>query len=185
MLRGSAVLLSGGVAGAAATYRMSTDAAAAEADLDVAGDSVEVTYGEVAAVWLDLVLGWAYAVPSEESPDTLELEVLAGTDADDLQSVATTSSDEPFLEADGEETFEMDLLAEDAVDAAELMPEAGETEETTVHVAAEMRLLDHDGFVIAADGQTDTATISIEKTEYDPDEHGAIAGVGELAVEVE
>jgi len=72
------------------------------------------------------------------------------------------------------------------MDEDDLVPsEGGETVETKVHVGAEMQLEDEAGLVIAADSQSDTATVSIEKSAYDPDKHGALAGTGELVVELE
>lgn len=37
----------------------------------------------------------------------------------------------------------------------------------------------------AADSQTDTATLTIERAAYDPNEHGTLTGSGSLTVETE
>lgn len=185
MLRASAVALSGGAAGALVTNSITDDAAAAEADLTVAGDEATVREGDLAAVWLDLTVEWAYAVPSGERPETVVVDVLAG-DSDDLTVVDSAESNEVFLESSGTETFQVDLLDAGVVEADDLVPdEGGEVAETTIHVGTEMRLSDESDLVIAADSQTDTATLTIEKSAYDPDEYGAVSGAGELTLDVE
>lgn len=187
MLQSSAILIAGGLAGATLTTTQTDTVEAAETDVDltVTGDEAEVREGDLAAIWLDVAVGWAYSVTPEVSPDTLVLEVLAGTDADDMHVVASDESGQMFLESSGDETFSVDLLAEDVLEADGLVPdEGGEVDETTVHVGVEMQLLDESGLAIAADAQTDTATLTIEKSDYDPDEYGSIAGEGELTIEL-
>ena len=181
MLRVSAVALAGGAAGALTAGRIET-ATATETDLSVEGDEVLLRGESVASVWLDIALGWAYAVPNDESPDELVLEITAG---EDQEVVASHSKDAPFLEGEGEQTFEVDLLDTAVFDVDDLVPdEAGETVSTTIDIGAELRLYDTDGFVVAADGRTDEATIVIERDEFDPNEHGAIAGAGAITVEL-
>lgn len=188
MLRASAVLLSGGAAGALATGVTSerVTAAQAETGLSVTGDEVTVRNGALAALWLDVAVAWSYAVPSGERPSQVVVDVLAGTSADDMTVVATVESDEVFLEASGEDSVRVDLLDAGVVTADGLVPsEGGETAETTIHVAVEQRVYDESGLVIAADSQTDTATVAIEKSDYDPSEYGTVSGSGELTVVVE
>lgn len=186
MLRASAVLLSGGAAGALTMDRLTTDARAAEADLSVAGDDVTVRDGSLAAVWLDLTAEWAYALPSGEQPATAVVDVLAGASAEDMTVVDSAEESVTFLEESGERTFSVDLLDAGVLDADELVPaEGGETAETTVHLGVEFRVIDENGLVVAADSQTDTAVLAIEKSDYDPDEYGAVGGSGALTVELE
>ena len=52
-------------------------------------------------------------------------------------------------------------------------------------MAVELRVYDDSDLVIAADSQSDSATIAIEKSAYDPDEYGSVVGEGELVIEVE
>jgi len=185
MLRASAVLLTGGAAGALTTHSLTTEAAAADAGLTVTGDEATIRGGELAAVWLSATVEWSYDVPSGEQPDTVVVQLLAGTDTDDLTVLDTVERSEVFLEASGTETFDVDL-----VEAGVLAPDAivpasdGETLTTEVVVGAEMRLRDESDLVIAADGQTDTATITIETSSYDPDEHGTVGGTGNVTVEI-
>jgi len=186
MLRATGVLIAGGATGALATHSLTDTAAAAEADLTVAGDEVEIRGGTIAHVWLDIGVGWSYAVPSGEQPDTVVVEVLGGTDSDDLTVLESRQSEQVFLEASGEETFSVDLLAADVLSADALVPDSdGETLATDVVVGAEMRLRDESDMVIAADSQTDTATVTIETSSFDPDEFGAVAGTGNITVEVQ
>ncbi|MFP4117227.1 MAG: hypothetical protein ACLFSD_00040 [Salinivenus sp.] len=186
MLRGSATLLAGGVVGALTASGIASETASAETDLTVEGDSVEIRSEEIAAVLLDLTVAWGYEVPSGEAPETVELDVLAGTDEDELDVVASDSSEEVFLESDGEETFSVDLLGEEIVEADTLVPEeGGEETATEIVVGVEFRQRDENDMVIAADSETTTATVTIEKSEYDPDEHGDVAGSGSVTVEVE
>lgn len=186
MLRASAVALSGAAAGALTTSIASQDAVAAETTLSVTGDEVTVKNGELTAVRLDLTVEWSYEVPSDKNPKTLVVDVLAGTDAEQLTTVASAGSEQLFLSGDGTESFNVDLLANGALDADALVPaDGGETLETTVEIGAEMRLLDDSELVIAADSQTDTATLTIERAAYDPAEHGTLTGSGSLTVETE
>jgi len=185
MLAATGSLLTGGAVGAVATSRIVEPARAAEADLSVAGDEVTVRNGSVAGVWLDLAVEWAYAVPSGEQPATAVVDVLAGT-GDELPVVETIENDATFLEESGEGTISVNLLEAGGLDGATLVPEtAGETRETTVDLAVEFRVIDEGGLVIAADSQTDTATVAVTLSEYDPGEHGTVAGSGELTVTVE
>lgn len=184
MLRASGAVLTGGAAGALVSHSLD-DARAAETDLSVSGDEVVVRNQTIEALWLTLGVGWAYQVPSGERPAQVTVAVLAGTDSGDLSTVATATSDQSFLESSGEESFEVDLVAEDIVTADALVPgEGGTTAETTVHVGAEMRLTDENDMVIAAASQTDTATVAIEKSAYDPSEHGSLTGTGSVTVEL-
>lgn len=187
VLSAPAVLLSGGVAGA--LLASSTDtatAAAADASLSVTGDEIEVRENRIAAVWLTVDVDWSYEIPSEESPSYLELTLLAGSGPDDMTTVATDESEQYFLEMSDSESFEVDLLEADVLESDDLVPgEGGEITDTEVHLGVEMRLYDKNDLVIAADSQTDTATIAVTKSAYNPDEYGSVSGSGELTVELE
>lgn len=186
MLRATGVLIAGGATGALATHSLTDTAEAAQTELTVAGDEAELRGGTIEHVWLDLAVGWSYAVPSGEAPSTVVVEVLAGTESGDLTVLETVQREEVFLEASGEETFRVDLLDAGVLAADALVPDAdGETVATEVHVGAAMRLRDERDLVIAADSQTDTATITIETSAYDPDEYGAVAGAGNVTVDVQ
>jgi len=186
VLQATGVALTGGATGLLVANSATDSAAAADAQLQVTGDDAVVRDTTLAAVWLDLAVEWAYTVPSGERPDHVVVEARAGTDSGDLTVVDSARSSEAFLEASGTETFEVDLLAADVLDAATLVPDsAGAVAETQVYVGAEMRLVDETDMVIAADAETATATVSVEHSDYDPDEYGELAGVGNVTVAVE
>ena len=187
MLRAGAVLLSGGAAGALVGNRIATDATAADADagLAVSGDDVEVRDGDLAAVWLDLDVAWQYSAPNDESPDSLAIDVLAGALGEDMTVVDSTTDDAMFLESNGEESVEVDLLDASVLDSDALVPDTeGDTQTTDVHVGVEFRVTDSDDLVIAADSDTATATLEVELSDYDPTEHGSVGGSGELTVDI-
>lgn len=185
MLKLSAVALTGGAVGAGLTTSIAPKATAAETDFTVTGDELVIRDEALAALWLTIDAEWSYAVPSGEHPETVVVDVLAGDSTDTMDTVASAESSEVFLEASGAETIEADLLDANVVDAKTLVPAEGEIEETTIYVGTEMRVYDENGLVIAADSQTDTATVTIERDEYNPDEYGTVGGAGELTVEVE
>jgi len=155
---------------------------AASADLTIGGDSVTVRNGTIEAVRLDATVAWEYAVPSGETPSEATVELQAG---DGLSTVETATSDVTFLEADGEETFSVDLLGSDVVSADDIRPESGgETIETTVPVGVAFAVVDGGGAVIASDTVETTATVTVAQSDYDPSEYGDVAGAGELTVEL-
>lgn len=186
MLRGSATLLSGGVVGAVTVSSIASEPAAAQTGLSVSGDEVTIRGESVTAVTLDLTVTWEYEVPSGEAPETLVLDVLAGESEDDLSVVASTEQQSVFLQNSGEDSFTVDLLAEEIVEADAITPaERGVSTATEIVVGAELRLRDESDMVIAADSQTDTATVTIEKDDYNPDAHGTVGGSGSVTVQVE
>lgn len=186
MLRGSATLLAGGAAGAVTAHGISrTASATATAEFAVSGDEVTVRQQQIKAVTLALDAAWSYQVPSGEHPARVQLTVLAGTSEEELQTVASATSDATFLESSGEESFSVDLLEQGVVTGDALVPaEGGATNETTVHLGVEMRLFDEDDVVIAAASARDTATLAVTKSSYDPNEHGDVSGDGQLTIEL-
>jgi len=77
------------------------------------------------------------------------------------------------------------VLDADGLSADALVPETGgETAETEVHIAVEMELRDESDLVIAADSAATIATVTVTKSDYNPDDHGTVAGTGELTVVV-
>lgn len=186
MLKSSATLLVGGVAGATAVSSIASEPAAAQAGLQINGDEVTIRGDTIAAVTLDLTVPWSYEVPSGESPETLAIDVRAGTIEDDLQRVAGIERQELFLQNSGDETFEVGLLAEDVLAESAIVPaERGAETATEVIVGVELQLIDDSDFVIAADSVTDTATVTIAKDDYDPSQHGTVSGSGSITVTVE
>ena len=186
MLRGSAMLLSGGVVGAATAGSIATESVeAADTGLTVEGDSVTVRGEAIAAVPLALNVGWAYEVPASEEPAEMELAVLAGRSESDLSVVASETSEQVFLSNSGEESFEVDLLGEGIVAADAMVPsEGGATTATDVVVGVELTLTDPSGLVIAADSATTTATLEVTKDDYDPENHGNVTGSGSVTIEL-
>jgi len=186
MLAATGTLLAGGATGGLATYSLTDSARGATAELTVTGDEAVVRDGSLTAVWLDLAVEWGYAVPSGEQPDTAIIEVAAGADADSLTVVDSAQRGVTFLEESGSETFEADLLKAGALDAADLVPDAaGDSVSTEVVVGAELRVVDTAEMVIAAASKTDTATVTVGKSDYNPDEYGDLAGVGNVTVQTE
>ena len=186
MLQSSATLLAGGVVGATAVSSIASESAAAQAGLQINGDEVTIRGDTIAAVTLDLTVPWSYEVPSGETPETLAIDVRAGTSEDDLQRVAGVERQELFLQNNGEERFEVGLLAEDVLAESAIVPDERGAETTTeVVVGVELQLIDDSEFVIAADSVTDTATVGIEKDDYDPSEHGDVSGSGSITISVE
>lgn len=82
MLRPTAALLTSGAVGAGLASGIAEKAQAAETQFTVAGDEVTVRNGEVAALWLDLAIEWAYAVPSGERPQTLVCATTVQSDSE-------------------------------------------------------------------------------------------------------
>jgi hypothetical protein len=191
MLRGSAVLLTGGAVGAAAFREAAQDTAAqsdADVALDVAGDEVTIRDGSLAAVTLSVTADWSYAIPSGENPATATIAVLAaeGDAPNELTEVTAATSDAAFLESSGTESVSADLLAADVLAADSLVPsEGGDVVETVVTVGVEFRVESESGMVLAADSATDTATLAVEQSAYDPQQYGTVTGSGELTVEVQ
>lgn len=186
MLRDSATLATGGVVGAVTAGSIASESVAADTALSVSGDEVTIRGESIAAVTLDLAVAWEYEVPSGESPERLVLDVLAGTSDDDLAVVASDESSQAFLQNSGEESFSVDLLGEGVVEQSQITPaERGAETATEIVVGAELRLLSESDMVIAADSQTDTATVTIAKDDYNLDAHGGVSGTGSVTVQVE
>lgn len=186
MLKSSVTLLVGGAAGATAVSSIASEPAAAQAGLEISGDDVTIRGDSVSAVTLDLTVPWSYEVPSGESPETLAIDVRAGTSENDLQRVAGIERQELFLQNSGDETFEVGLLAEDVLTESAIVPgERGAETTTEVIVGVELQLIDDSGFVIAADSATDTAAVTIAKDDYDPSAHGDVSGSGSITISVE
>lgn len=102
-----------------------------------------------------------------------------------METVATRESDAVFLENSGEESFDIDLLAEDVLSAGEIRPsDGGETVETVVDLGVAFRVESEDGTVLAVDKVTTTAPLSITKSDYNASKYGDVAGSGELTVEL-
>lgn len=186
MLRSSATLLSGGVVGAVTASRIASESVAADTALSVSGDEVTIRGESIAAVTLNLTVTWEYEVPSGEAPDQLVLDILAGQSEEDLSVVASHEETSVFLMNSGEQSFSVDLLSEGIVESDAITPsERGAETSTEIVVGAELRLRDESDMVIAADSQTDTATVTIEKDDYNPDAHGTVSGSGSVTVQVE
>ena len=182
LLRASALAVGGGGAGAVVVAAGSDDAGAQTAlVLDVAGDSATLGADErVTAVRLSVDVEWAYDLPDAASPETVVVEIAAGTDS--VTVVDTAESAQLFTSAEGSESFDVDLLSEDAVDAAALAPESGERE-TAVTVEARLRVESSDGSVLANETASDTAPVTVEVDGLDASAYGSVGGSGELTIE--
>jgi hypothetical protein len=89
-----------------------------------------------------------------------------------------------FVEASGSESFDVDLLAEGALDADSLTPDSG-SRATDVTVEATFTVENGSGTVLARDSATDTATVEVEKAAIEPSEYGDVSGSGGLSIELE
>jgi len=89
-------------------------------------------------------------------------------------------SDEPtlFNEADGSESFEVDLLDAGVVDGEQLL----ETGEQTVEIEARLFVEGGSG-LLAREIVSDEATVSVDVEELDVDEFGELSGSGSLNIE--
>jgi len=181
LLRGTAAAL-GGAGTAAVGLRSWSDTTAAQAalSLSVAGDKVTLGTDEsVRAVWLDCSVEWAYELPSGVSPQTVIVELAAGS-GDQLEVVAAAESPNLFASADGSESFESDLLAAGVVSAAAL-----DGDGLSVTVEARLRVENADGEVLARDSAADSATVTANRETLNPVDYGEVGGSGELRIEIE
>ena len=185
VLRGGVTLATGGVVTAAGLRAFADDAAAAATEFSVAGDTVLLDEsGSVAAVWLDATVEWAYDLPNGVQPDSVEIDLLAGTDEDSASVVASHSSPELFLEASGSQSLSADLLAAGVVDGDAIAPEAGVLE-TDVFVAGVFWVQSADGTRLAEAGASDTSTLTVERDGFEASEYGNVGGSGTLTIESE
>lgn len=184
VLRSGAVATAGGLATLAGLRFSSEEASAASTALDVAGDQALVdSDGDLAAVWLDCDVEWAYELPDGVQPSTVIVELAAAEAGESLTVVDSADSAEMFLQADGEESFSVDLLAEGVLSADAITPDSGERS-TDVEVESRLFVENADGTVLAEADASDTATLSIERAiELDPSEYGSVGGSGGLTIE--
>jgi len=155
------------------------DRSTAETDLalEIADDHAQLDVGDaITAVWLDVEVEWSYELPNGSSPETVVVEIAAGVDEPELVEVA----EEPtlFNEADGSESFEVDLLGAGVIDGEQLL----ETGEQTVEIEARLFVESSDG-LLAREIVSDSATVSVDVDELDVDEFGELSGSGSLEIE--
>ena len=177
-----AAALGGAGAGAGLVAAATDDATGQTAlVLDVAGDSATLGAEEsVTALRLAVDVEWAYDLPDTASPATVIVDLAAGVDETGV--VASAESAQLFTSAEGTESFDVDLLAEGAVETAALAPESGERE-TTVTVEARLRVESSDGSVLANETASDTAPVTVERDGLDASAYGQIGGDGGLTIE--
>ena len=167
----------GGAGGAIALTR-SADSADAQTAIDftLEGDSVTVGATEsITAVWLDVTVDWAVALPETILPESTILTVVV-----DGEEVATDTSAQLFSEDDGSETFSIELL-----DAGVLEAGALRGTKTEVEVTVRMRVEDSNSEAIAKDSQTKTATLTIDAEGVEASEYGRVGGAGALTIETD
>lgn len=184
MLRATGAALGGAGATAAVVAGTSESAGAQTAlTLDVAGDSATVGVAEaVTALRLACDVEWAVALPDGVSPETTIVELAAGVD--ETQVVASSESAQLFAEADGSESFDVDLIESGAVSADAITPSGG-TRETTIDVEARLFVEASDGTVLAREVASDQATVTIDAESVNADEYGSVGGSGGLTIETE
>lgn len=181
MLRASAAAV-GGAGATVGAVALAGDDASAQTALTLAIEGDSATLGpeqDLAAVTLAVDVEWAYELPESANPSTVVVELAAGTDA--LTVVDSAERAELFTEADGSESFDVDLLGTDALTASELAPDSG-TRDTSVTVEARFRVESSSGEVLAEDSASDTATLSVTRA-VSPD--AEVGGDGSLTIETE
>ena len=169
----------GGAGGTLAAVSVSArrSTAASELSLDIADDHAALDIDDdIASVWLDVSVEWSYELPDGSTPDTVVVEIAAGVDEPEL--VADTESAVLFNSADGSESFEVDLLAENVLSGESLI----EAEEKEVQIEARL-FVEGGGDVLAREIVSDTAALSVDVEELDVDEFGELSGSGSLEIE--
>jgi hypothetical protein len=185
LLRVAAGVLGGGAATAAGLSVATESAAQTGLTLSVAGDSASIgTDGSVSAVTLDLDVEWQYDLPDQTSPSTVVIEVAAGTDGD-LTVVGSAESAQLFVEADGSESFDVGLIEQGAIAAANVEPDGTGERETSVTVEARLRVENSAGDVLARETTSDTATLTVTRDGVDASAFGAVGGDGSLSISTE
>jgi len=180
VLRTSAAAVGGGAAGLALTQLAGDATATTALTLDVAGDSATVGADEsVTAVWLDLDVDWSYDLPSGTNPDTLVIEIAAAEGDAEPELVADAESAQLFSDAEGSESFSVDLIASGVLE--DPTPDDG-TRDTDVTIEARLRVLGGED-VLARDSVSDTATVSVERDAANASEYGDVGGSGTLTIE--
>jgi len=130
-------------------------------------------------VRLSLDVEWQYELPDSASPETVVVEIAAGTDALTVVAIAETAT--LFTESDGSESFDVELIEQGALEADALAPAEGERE-TTVTVEARLRVEDSGGEVLARETTTDTAPVTVTRG---ADASEDVGGSGSLEIETE
>jgi len=181
VLRASAAAL-GGAGATAGVVALGGDDASAQTALTLSIEGDSATLGPeqgLAAVTLAVDVEWAYELPASANPSTVVVELAAGTDA--LTVVDSAERSELFTDAEGSESFDLDLLATDALAASAIAPDSG-TRETAVTVEARFRVESASGAVLAQETASDTATLEVTREE---DPSAAVGGDGSLTIETE
>jgi hypothetical protein len=176
----------GGAGATAAGLSVATESAAQTGlTLSVDGDSATIgADGGVGAVTLDLDVEWQYNLPDSTSPETVVIEVAAGTDGD-VSVVDSAESAQLFAEADGSESFDVGLLEEGTLSASDLEPDSNGTRETTVTVEARLRVESTSDSVLAREAASDTAVLTVTRDGVEASEYGEVGGDGSLSISTE
>lgn len=176
LLRTGVGALGGGLTAAAGLHVASDDASAQTAlSFSVTGDEVTVGADDtVTAVWLDVSVEWAYNLPESAAPDTATLTLTAND-----TTVATSETAVLFTEANGEESFRVNLLESDALSA-----DALDADGTDVTVGVELTVTGG-GDTLASERDTDTAPVTVTRESVNASAHGRVGGSGSLTVAVE
>jgi hypothetical protein len=183
LLRVSAAAVGGGAATVAGLQATRDASAQTALTLDIAGDSATLGVDEsVTALTLAVDVEWQYDLPDSTAPATTIVELAAATDGEP-EVVASAESAQLFVEAEGTESFEVDLLGE-VVDGDALTPESG-SRETTLTVDARLRVETEGGDVLARATASDTAPVTVERESVDASAYGSVGGAGSLTIEIQ
>ena len=183
VLRLAGVAVGGAGAGAAGLHVATAEASGqSELTLAVSGDDATIASdGAVSSVSLDIDVEWAYDLSDATAPETVVVEVAAGTDGD-RSVVASAESAQLFAEADGSESFDVGLIDQDALTAGDLEPTGSGTRETTVTVEARLRVESSSDSVLARASQSDTAVLTVTREGVSASEYGQVGGSGGLTI---
>jgi hypothetical protein len=176
----------GGVGAGAAGLHVATAEASGQTGLtlSVSGDDATIASdGSVTAVTLDIDVDWQYDLPDSTAPETVVVEVAAGTD--ELVVVGSAESAQLFTEADGSESFEVGLIDGGALAASDLEPDGSGTHDTEVTVEARLRVESSGDSVLAKESTSDTALLTVTREGVEASAYGEVGGSGSLSISTE
>jgi hypothetical protein len=88
-----------------------------------------------------------------------------------------------FTEAEGTESFDVDLISQGALAASDVEPDGTGTRETTVTIEARLRVENSSGDVLAREASTSEPTLTVTRGGVEASEYGDVGGDGSLTIE--
>jgi len=93
--------------------------------------------------------------------------------------------DVSIVRNDGSESFDVGLIQQGAIAAADVEPDGTGERATDVVVEARLRVENAGGDVLARETTSDTATLTVTRDGVQPSEYGAVGGDGSLSITTE